>query len=652
MRPVRLAASAGLIAVALGAATIRAQFPQGAYSAIGRAPEYDVAIISDVMVPMRDGTKLATDIYVPAKDGTPLPGTWPVVLERTPYSKTFFYANAPDGTQYAQHGYVMVVQDVRGRYLSEGTFGSYAQEAADGLDTYTWVRKQPWSNGKIAVTGSSYFSVTAQAILVQNPPGLTAAIIRVGSGNYHEDGAWRGGAFLLAHNVNYVFSLAANGKEAMANANVRAGLQSATRDGGAYRLMRLSPLQPGFSPLALAPSYDAWYQDWQQHELYNDYWKATGNGFSEVYSKAPDIPILLIDEWYDAFLGGALDGFAAYSGKGRKGPVQLLIGGGEHGSVYSLKPTAGDVDMGPGSAISVRDEMFRWFEQYLKGKDQGLKAQHSVRAFRIEALEGARTATEGMLRAWGTWQQFGEWPPKDAVATKFYLGTGRTLSESASNTAAKLTYAYDPLDPTPSVAAGVSSGNPVQAGPADQRCAPRLPQCNGSNMPLSARPDVLTFATPPLAEDRDVTGAITAKLWVSSSAVDTDFAVTLIDQYPPSPDYPEGYALNVQNGLVRARLRSFRQDGPGYRLIYGLRNEPLVPGTLYEVTVDLWSASYLFKAGHKIRVDVASAAFPQFDANPNTGEPFATRTMHPIVASNTVHVGGATPSHIVLPLRR
>ena len=277
------------------------------------------------MVPMRDGINLATDLYFPAKDGRALPGPWPTVLERRPYNKSRFFANAPDGNDYARNGYVMVVQDVRGRDHSEGVFAAYPQEGPDGLDTFTWVTEQPWYNGQIVVTGSSYLASTAQAILVQNPPGLAAAAIRVGPGNYHEDGAWRGGAFLLSHNVNYVLGLAAGGHEAAAKPRVEAALRG-NRLEHAFRLMRLSPLRPGSSPLALTPSYDQWYQDWQGHELYDDYWKTNGNGFTEHYANAADVPVLLIGEWYDAFLGGTLDQFAGY-GQGRQSPVHLIVGG-------------------------------------------------------------------------------------------------------------------------------------------------------------------------------------------------------------------------------------------------------------------------------------------------------------------------------------
>ena len=617
------------------------------YREADAGPEYGVAIVRDVMVPMRDGVKLATDLYLPAQDGVPLPGPWPTVVERTPYSKHRFYANAPDGNDYARNGYVMVVQDVRGKYNSEGVFSSYPQEGPDGLDTVTWIGKQPWYNGQLIATGSSYFASTAQAILVQDPPGLAAAAIRVGPGNYHEDGAWRGGAFLLSHNINYVLRLAAEGHEAAADPAVEAALQANRQIEHSLRLMRLSPLTPGFSPLALAPSYDRWYQDWQNHELYDDYWQTIGNGVTKHLANAADVPILLIGEWYDAFLGGTLDQLTGYS-QDRESPVHLVISGGEHGNVYSLRTTSGDVDLGPTSPIHVGTEMMKWFDQHVKGKDRGVKPGNLVRAFRIEGGDGVKNAA-GKLQAGGTWQEFPQWPPADSRPVSYYLSADRSLT-TAGPVEGAFTYTHDPANPVPTLGGRVSSGLPVEAGPQDQRCRVELPHCE-DDQPLRLRPDVLVFETPGLETDVEVSGPVVARLWVSSSAVDTDFVVKLIDQYPPSPDYPEGYAMNVAEGIVRARFRSFEQTGPGFRRAYAIRSEPLTPGEVYEITIDLWSVSYLFREGHRIRLDVSSSSFPQFDVNPNTGEPFAERRLPPIAAQNTVYTGSDRASSISLQVR-
>ncbi len=611
-----------------------------------RAPEYDVATLHDVMVPMRDGVRLATDIWLPARDGALLAGPWPVVLERTPYNKTRGPGNTPDGAFWASRGYVFVAQDCRGRWKSEGEFISYPSEGDDGVDTMAWIMTQPWCNQRIAVTGSSYYASTAQAILCRNPPGLVAAVIRVGAGDYHEDGAWYGGAFLLTHNINYALGLAALGQEAVADRRVAAAFEKALEPAEAFHLMQRSPLPEGGSVMALAPSYDAWYQEWQRHELYDAFWKQDGYRFD--YQAAADVPVLLIGTWYDAFLGGMLDAFTGYA-QGKSSPVHMIMGGGFHSSVYTMSTVAGDVDMGPAMPIAVPAAIAQWFDQHVKGIDRGLAGGHVFHAFRIEGGSGAKTP-DGFLHAGGSWQAFDAWPPRDARPTRLHLGADLTLAE-ATPAEGSLSYDHDPRDPVPSVGGNVSSGNrTILAGPYDQRGDSGLAQCRDTRL-LSERPDILVFQTEPLEHDTEIAGPISVTLFVSSSAVDTDFAAKLIDQYPPGPDYPHGYAMNIQDGIVRARLRGFTQAGPGYRRIYAHREEPLVPGEIVPLTIELWSSRVLLRAGHRIRLDISSSSFPRFDVNPNTGERFAERRLPPVVARNTIHVGPAHPSHVELHLR-
>ena len=605
-----------------------------------------VATLHDIMIPMRDGARLATDVYLPAKDGALLPGPFPVVLERTPYLKTRNQTNTPDGAFWASRGYVFVTQDCRGRHKSDGVFISYPVEGDDGVDTMAWIMKQPWCNGKVAVTGSSYYASTAQAILCRNPPGLAAAVIRVGAGDYHEDGAWSGGAFQMTHNINYSLGLAALGKEAQADPAVKQAFEKALETAEAFKLMQRSPLAPGQSVMALAPTYDDWCQEWQQHELYDDYWKQDGYRFD--YRAAPDVPILLIGTWYDEFLGGMLDAYTGYA-EGKTAPVQMAMGGGFHSSVYTMSTLAGDVDFGPGLPMDVPGMILRWFDQHVRGIETGLPQGRQFHAFRLEGAKGEKTKA-GNLQAAGSWQTFASWPPADAAPTPFYLARGHALTATPP-AAATFSYDHDPANPVPTIGGNVSSGlQIVRAGPADQRGDQTLLQCNDTH-PLAERPDVLSFATPMLTKDTEITGAITVTLYVSSSAVDTDFTAKLVDHYPPSADYPDGYAMNIVDGIVRARLRHFSQKGPGYRRLYAQSDEKLTPGKIVEVVIDLWSTSVLFKAGHRIRLDIASSNFPRFDVNPNTGEKFAERRLPPVVARNTIHVGPDYPSHVVLPLR-
>ena len=611
-----------------------------------RSPDYSVATLHDVMVMVRDGIRLATDIYLPTDNGRILPGPWPVVVERTPYDKLRSQTNTPDGPFWASRGYAFVKQDCRGRFKSEGRFLSYPSEGDDGEDTIAWIMRQDWCNGKIAVTGSSYYASTAQAILCRNCPGVVAAVIRVGAGDYHEDGAWYGGAFQMTHNINYALGLAMSSQAADRDPKRKAALTQALENPNAYALMRRSPLRYGGSVLALSPDDDDWYDDWQKHELYDEFWQQDGYRFD--YRAAPDVPVLLVATWYDAFLGGMLDAYTGYA-EGKSSPVQMIVGGGYHSSVYSMSTVAGDVEMGPDMPIAVPSVILRWFDQHVKGIDRGVRPGHLFHAFRIEGGDGSKTA-DGFLKAGGAWQTFGQWPPSDSHATPFYLTAERGLSLNVP-AAGQLAYDYDPRDPVPTVGGNVSSGNQtVLAGPADQRGDKRLLQCRDV-APLTERKDVLCFRSDGLDRDTEITGSIWVRLFVSSAAVDTDFTAKLVDEYPPSVDYPEGYAMNVQDGIVRTRLRSFTQAGLGYRRIYAQRNEPLTPGEIVEVTIELWSASVLFRAGHRIRLDVSSSNFPRFDVNPNTGERFVERVLAPIVAHNVVHVGEAHPSCVMLPIR-
>ena len=610
------------------------------------AASYGVATLHDIMVPMRDGALLATDVYLPAREGVVLPGPFPVVLERTPYLKTRNQTNTPDGAFWASRGYAFVVQDCRGRHKSDGVFISYPVEGDDGVDTMAWIMGRPWCNGKIAVTGSSYYASTAQAILTRNPPGLTAAVIRVGAGDYHEDGAWSGGAFQLTHNINYALGLAALGKEAQADDKVRQAFNKALDTPTAFQLMQRSPLRPGQSVMALAASYEAWYQEWQTHELYDEYWRQDGYRFD--YGAAADVPVLLIGTWYDEFLGGMLDAYTGYA-EGKTAPVQMVMGGGFHSSVYTMSAVAGDVDFGENLPMDVPAMILQWFDQFVKGVDRSLPGGHLFHAFRIEGGAGQKTSA-GNLRAGGSWQTFDQWPPVDASTNRFHLSAGYTLTKELPPDGL-LGYDHDPANPVPTIGGNVSSGlQIVRAGPADQRGDLTLLQC-GDTRPLAERQDLLSFSTPPLPRDTEVTGPVSVTLYVSSDAVDTDFTAKLVDHYPPSADYPDGYAMNIMDGIVRARLRDFSQAGPGYRRLYAQREQKLTAGQIVEVTIDLWSTSVLFRAGHRIRLDIASSNFPRFDVNPNTGEPFAERRRPPVIARNTIHFGPDHPSHIDLSVR-
>ena len=617
------------------------------------APEFEVTVARDVMIPMRDGVTLATDLYFPAENGEQLPGQWSIVLERTPYNKQG-QRLVDQAEFFAARGYVSAVQDIRGRYASEGSFLMYGQEGNDGMDTVEWLADQPWSNDQIGLTGGSYTAATAHSILTQGPSAVSAAFIREGSANYHEDGAWQGGAFELAHNLGYALSLGSVGKEAAASSSVADALRWAQNNFA--QQLQMAPLRPGSNVLALAPSYAAWYTDWQTHDRYDDYWKQNGYDVEQRYDQVADVPVLLLGAWYDRFNRGSLNNFLGYT-QHNDSPVHLYAIPAVHGPGNVEVNYAGDVDFGPEAAIfdapkgstRMMELNLQWFDRWLKGLDNGVRDADLVRLFRMEPRDGKRNA-DGRLQAGGTWQEFDIWPPANVRFTDFYLTSDLGLQTEISS-AGSITFEYDPANPVPTVGGSMTSGgDAAPEGAYDQRCRESLPLCTNT-LPLHVRPDVLSFETPPLTETVEVTGPIAVHLWISSTAIDTDFTAKLVDVYPPTPDYPDGYAMNLVDSIVRARFRTFEQKGPHYHRAYGISEELLEPGKVYEVTIDLVGTSALFPPGHRIRLDISSSNFPRFDVNPNTAETYLDRKLPPIKAHNSVHMGGANPSRMVLPIR-
>jgi putative CocE/NonD family hydrolase len=249
-----------------------------------------------------------------------------------------------------------------------------------------------------------------------------------------------------------------------------------------------------------------------------------------------------------------------------------------------------------------------------------------------------RRTPEGRLDHGGRWRRATDWPPPEMQPTAFYLHGSGLLSRRMPAAAAPLAYDFDPDNPVPTIGGAIASGAPIMhAGAFDQRETSSIFGARHPGRALAERPDVLVFETQPLAQDIELTGPVLARLWVSSSAPDTDFTIKLVDVHPPSADYPSGYAMNLTHGIIRMRFRN------GFE-----RAELMEPGRIYEVEIEAFPTANLFKAGHRIRVDIASSNFPHFDINPNTGMP-AGADSPPLVARNRIHVGDAHPSHILLP---
>ncbi|HTV55129.1 MAG TPA: CocE/NonD family hydrolase [Terriglobia bacterium] len=589
-------------------------------------------LIKNVMVPMRDGVRLATDVYLPARNGSPAAGRFPVLVCRTPYGKTPSTPGPRNaGDYFARRGYAVVIQDCRGRYNSQGEFYIDVNEGADGYDTVEWAARQPWSNGKVGTYGASYLSQAQNALAVLRPPHLDAMFVMVGASDYYEEGAYRGGAFALLHNLYYALTLAATGHEAQANLVRQAALRKAMGPQfGAW--LRAYPFRPNASPLLLAPLYEHWFQDFVDHPYFDDYWKQNGFDFEVSYARYPDIPIYFISGWYDLFLRGTLHNYAGLRPL-HKSMTKLMIGP----WVHNVGPRfAGNVDFGPTAMVDMLAEEQRWFDQVLKGKDTGVLSEPPVRLFVMGGGPGTRSRS-GLMEDGGEWISTTAWPPPQAENQSYYLHGDGGLTRQIPGAEAPTTFAFDPAHPVPTIGGQIDSGKSYSPdGPRDQRCNLTIPGCN-DDLPLSARRDVLVFQTPPLVSSLVIAGPVKVNLWISSSAPDTDFTAKLIDVTPPSADYPLGYAMNLADRIVRVRTSENT-------------TKPILlrPGEIREVTIDLLGVANRFEAGHRIRLDISSSNFPFFDVNPNTGEAEGRQT-HQAVAINSVYHDVAHASRIVLP---
>lgn len=598
---------------------------------LAAASAQEVAVEKDLRVAMRDGIHLATDVYLPARDGQVLPGRHPVILTRLPYNKD---GAKRFGEYFAKNGYAFVAQDCRGRYKSEGVWHWMSDDGPDGVDCAAWIGQQPWSNGKIGMVGTSYVGGTQHAMALAGAPELATIIPVDAVSNCGVQSVRNAGAFEMRF-WNWILLNAAKGSRGAQDPATQAVLQEMA-DHRFHYLANL-PLRPGTTPLRLAPEYEDWLVGAMRHGANDAYWEP--NNILDNTATYKDIPVYLVGGWYDSWAGNTTANFAALS-KTLKSDVYLIMGPWIHGA--QAKSSHGQVDFGPEAAIA--DELAwrrEWFDHFLKGKTNSIgQPGHfasKVRLFVMGTGDGGKT-DKGLLRHGGSWRNESQWPPAAAVPTAYHFGNDGSLTTDTST--GSTSYSFDPKNPVPTIGGSISSGDGILLQGAWNQVGGAHVWNWPNPVPLSARNDVVVFQTEPLAEDTEVTGEIEVKLWISSTAVDTDFTAKLIDVYPPSADWPGGFDLNLTDGIVRARYRD------------SLKQEKLMErGRIYPVTVRLYPTSNVFKKGHRIRVDLSSSNFPRFDVNPNTGEPL-NEHRRTETAVNTIHHDAAHPSHIVLPIVR
>ena len=564
-------------------------------------PTYKVKIEKNVQVAMRDGVTVSVDIYRPDADGK-----FPAILYRTPYSNNTDTAITLS-KWFAERGYVYLYQDVRGKFDSNGDFYPFRHEPDDGYDMDEWIGQQPWFAGKLGMMGGSYAGYTQWGPAIKGAKHLAALTPQFTTPDIQGNWLYIDGAF------NYAFALSWGAM--MMDGHVSQSTGSAVDMMAAYRTLPISAAP------AVAGHRAPHYKDWISHPTRDSYWDDIS--YETSYDKV-QVPILSVGGWYDIFLRGTLQDDVELRAKG--GPAaragkRLMVGPWIHGAstrnnsyMGPARPDA--VDFGPEADVDLQKLYLRWFDYWLKGVDNGVKEEPPVKIF---------------VMGENTWRYEQEWPLKRARPTRYYLasdgnaktsdGNGKLSKQLPARSAPTDTYTYDPNDPVPTNGGTLCCAALTNPGPADQRANEK-------------RQDVLVFTTEPLTETVEVTGPVTLTLYAATSAKDTDWTAKLIDVAP------DGFARNVQEGILRARYRETRGRAPG---------SLVEPGKVYEYKIDLWSASNAFLPGHRIRLEVSSSNFPHFDRNLNTGEDPATGSRIE-VATQTVHHSKQYPSHLVLPI--
>ena len=605
-----------------------------------REKGYEIVVERDVMVPMRDGVRLATDLYQPAKDGQRLKEELPAVLMRTPYGKSSW---GPDKVRFfAEHGYLSVVQDCRGRGNSEGTFFPFRDEPQDGYDTISWLASHAACNGRVGMHGPSHMAWVQFHAATQKPPGLVTMIPHQGPINAFKYSMRCGGALHLGL-LRWVLSVAATSQEARKDPAAAEAIRQMMDSESFLPWCGRIPWERGETPLAKFPAYeDGAFQLYFEHYDYDDFWRQPGFAMDEYFKSFPDMPILWVTSWFDWYPRTISDGYQTMVSMGRENQY-LLIGPWSHNN---FSTTVGDVDFGNAEAlVGSYDGFLRmelaWFDRWLKD-DASVDLGARATVFVMGGGSGQRT-DNGLLHHSGHWHTSDSWPPPEATPVNYYLRQDGALSlTKPESERSSTTYTYDPDNTVSSNGRCIIAYGPAAEsgfagmGPRDQVELETLPGHGTPGQPIANRTDVLVFQTPPLECDVTIAGNIKVKLWVSSDAPDTDFYVKLIDVHRPSENYPEGYGFPVSEGILRARYRhSFS------------RPELMKTGEVYCLEFPLEPTANLFRAGHRIRLDICSSNFPNFDINRNTGDPHSHVSR---IARNTIHHDADRPSSIALPV--
>lgn len=557
----------------------------------------------EVQIPMRDGVNLAADVYVPTQ-GT---GPFPVIVERTPYNKSDCHYSAAQ--YYARRGYVVVIEDERGRYNSGGEYYWWRDHGwgahQDGYDTIEWAATQLWSNGKVGTMGLSMGCHNQYMTAPTRPPHLEAMFCADAAGNPYKDLFYQGGAL---HLIMPTWLLTQNEMARPFRLNFGAGRGGYVGTPESWTSWYTSKQERG---LKLSQSMIAqMMEDMIKNPYYNDYWRQWA---IDEHLDRIDVPVFHYASWYDRYpltQVKLFNGIREKGGPRARAGQRLQLGPWTHGAGDITSRVIGDLDFGPEAAIDYNALRLRWFDRYLKGLANGIDKEPPVRIFVMGA---------------NAWRSENEFPLARAVHTDYFLRAGSSgsidsLNDGVLSTAAPAadeksdSYSYDPRKPVPTIGGDLF----IQPnGARDHRPADRLS---------------LTYTTPRLDRDVEVTGIPKVELFASSSAVDTDWVVTISDVHP------DGYTQILRQNLLRARFRD------GYE-----RPALMKPNTPYTFAIEMFPISNLFKQGHRIRLTLTSSSFPKWYPNGNTGREMDDETTG-VVAANTIYHDRQRPSRVILPI--
>lgn len=572
-----------------------------------------ILVEKNVPCKMRDGVVLYADIYRPDREGT-----FPVLLTRLPYSKDLphYSHRYLDTNRLVENDFVVIVQDVRGRFQSEGEFQSFNQEAEDGYDTVEWAATLPYSTGKVGMFGMSYYGYTQLLAAVRKPPHLTAIFPTMTLNDLRNGFDYRNGVYLAGLSETWSLESIAADMLKRKHENLQERNEAIQKVADSLNniedFYRFAPINQ-WPPLRELGVTDYFFEELSHPIEEDDYWEKSS--IAEKY-KDLDVPAFHLSGWYDCFTGPTLTNYVEMTKSEQL--QKLIVGPWTHGNFASVQGECSFGVQSSGDWIDLKENItdlhIRWFDYWLKGMDTGIETEPPVKIF---------------IMGVNKWRDEMEWPLERTQYTNFYLhskGQANTkngdghLSMNQPEEEETDTFIFDPNHPVPTKGGGTlfAASLAMGPGPIDQSLN-------------EEREDVLVYSTNPLTEAIEVTGPIKVKLWASTDAKDTDFVAKLVDTAP------DGRAIILTEGIVNAKYRN------------GNKSEKELNGEIVAYEIDLWATSNVFLPGHQITLEISSSSFPQYAPNLNTGKSML-ESKEAVKAQQMIYHNEKYPSHMILPI--